>query len=55
MLQLKVCFLYLGNVFVLKRYARFKDVHSFFKEGVRFKDVCSLQARCVCFKDVRLF
>ena len=41
MLQLKACFLYLGNVFVLKRYARFKDVHSF-KEGVHFKEVCSL-------------
>ena len=40
-LQLKVCFLYLGNVFVLKRYARFKDVHSF-KDGVRFKEVGSL-------------
>lgn len=41
MLQPKVCFLYLGNVLVLKRYARFKDVHSF-KEGVYFKDVGSL-------------
>ena len=34
-LQLKVCFLYLGNVFVLKMCIRFKD-------GVRFKEVGSL-------------
>lgn len=42
-LQLKACFLYLDNVFALKRYARFKDVHSFLRRAFVLR-------RCVRFK-----
>ena len=44
MLQLKACFLYLDNVFALKRYARFKDVHSFLRRAFALR-------RCVRFKE----
>lgn len=55
-LRPKVCFLYLGNVFALKRYARFKDVRSFLrrvsvlKMCVRFKRGAFALKMCVCFK-----
>ena len=48
-LQLKACFLYLDNVFALKRYARFKDVHSFLRRAFALRRVFALR-RCVRFK-----